>query len=208
LGAQAPRQFEQVVGVHTGVLALVLGQRPLPPVAALQALVELDVEVLGQSSGQADAAPAERHRRHLRVEHAGELELVRPLEGEDVVLGVVEHLDDPRLGEDRHQRRQVGDRQRIDQDVAVGAADLDQTQALAVGEQRVRLGVHRDRALPEQPARQLTQRLVGIDVGRGDRGFAGNGHAVALWGPWRTATSDRRENACRRPVLARHEPRP
>ena len=69
----------------------------------------------------------------------------------DVVVAAVDHLEDRRVGEDRRERRQVAERQWIDQPrCAAERGQLHEADLLGVVVQAVGLGVDADRAAPDQ----------------------------------------------------------
>src|ERR1041384_5831938 len=113
--AKPVAQGEEMADVLRGVALLVGRERPARPVAALHVLRELHADLAFEERLQAELGPPAEARRDVRVEDAGEGESEIALEERDVVLGGVEDLFDGRVGQHRGERREIAERQRIDQ---------------------------------------------------------------------------------------------
>jgi hypothetical protein len=96
---------------------------------------------------------------------------------DEIVVARVQHEQALRLGEQRRQRPEIWQRERIDQpDAAVRRADLDQRQALGIVMQAVAFGVERQRRRRGQLAHGL--REVGGLAGPADGGQIGGQDAL------------------------------
>ena len=81
----------------------------------LAALAELDAQLVAHQRLQADLGVTEEPRRDRRIEHRAKREAeVAPQRG-DIVVAAVDDLEDRWVGEDRRERREITERERIDQ---------------------------------------------------------------------------------------------
>ena len=144
-----------------GVVLLRARERPAGPVAALHVLGELHAEVAIEERLEAELeAPAEA-RRGVRIEDRGEVEGVLALEERDVVLGGVQDLLDRGVREERPERGEVAEGERVDQaDGPARVGDLEEADLLVIVVEAVGLGVDRERGGAFERAGEVAQ-LVG-----------------------------------------------
>jgi hypothetical protein len=148
-----------VADVGGRVVDLRGGQRPCGPVVALARRRQRDAQPGLEQRVEAERLAAEEARGDGRVEDGVEGEAEAALEMGQVVVGGVQDQQRTRLGEDRRQRRQIGDGERVDQpDTAVGAGQLQQGQALRIVMEAVALGVERDFRLRGERLRGARER--------------------------------------------------
>ncbi len=161
------------MGVEPGIVEQVGRKRALPPIGPLVALVEMDAELLLQEIPQAVLAPPQRATGHACVEQVGELNPKVAFETDYVVFGAVQDLLNRRVGEDRFERREVAQRQGINQVVGTRRRELDEADALSVGIQAVGLGIDCKVRLSGENRRQAKEGFsFGDEDGRRQEAFA------------------------------------
>src|SRR5207248_1293889 len=136
---------EQVlhVGRRVGQLRWIEG--PPRPVVLLPRRRQRHAEVRLQQHVEAERLAAQEAGRDGGVEHRGERESVAALEMHQVVVTGVDDERAARVGEERPERREVGQRQRVYQPHgAVRQADLHEREPLRVVVQAVAFGVESD----------------------------------------------------------------
>src|SRR5262249_12204115 len=106
-------QLEQMEDVLEGVRLLLGGQRSSRPVVLLSRLDRLHTEVRSQKAVEAQGLDAEEAGRERRVEERRDRESVEALEIGQIVVGGVQHFPDARIGEQRPQRRERRQRERV-----------------------------------------------------------------------------------------------
>ena len=134
-------------------------------------LGELDAEqrLHQRGVGQRRAEAGER-RRDLRVEQAAQRRAAGAPQDRQVARPRVQQLAPGRIGEERAERRQVGDPHRVDQRDLAGDGDLDDAEPRAVGPLEDELGVEGDVGRGGLPAGGGRGERVGtIDPGGGSR---------------------------------------
>jgi len=112
---QQLRQTVQMAGILRRVADHFAGEGALRPVGALKLFVEGDAEILAEDVGQPDLLLAEKLAGDHGVEEPAHLEAEIPVQAADVVIGGMEELANGGIGQHRRQRREVADRQGIDE---------------------------------------------------------------------------------------------
>ena len=121
-------------------------------------LGELHAGILLEQRGEADGRLARELGRDPRVEQPRGAEPVVTVQHPKIVVGVVEGLLDPRIGEHGPDRGEIGDGEGIDQRGPVRGRDLDEVDPVAVAVKAGRLRVHGDARLPSDRGDQLGER--------------------------------------------------
>ena len=156
-----------MLGVGRGVREHGGGQRAPRPVGLLVLFRELHPRVLLQERGQSHRRLAGELRRDARVEQGPRPEAVVPVEDAQVVVGIVEDLLDPGVREELADRRQIGDRERVDDGGGGGARQLDQEDAVTIAMKARRFGVGGHERLAAERGDGVGQRVGRADVARG-----------------------------------------
>src|SRR5690606_6649193 len=137
---QAVAQVDQVMRIQPGVRQQRRRQRPLAPVGALEAFVELDTKLFFEQTAQPDPVSPEDAAGDHGVEQIAKREAKIALETDQIVLGGVKNFLDVRIGKQSLQGTEIVQREWIDQVIVAGIGELNQTDLFAVGEQAVRFG--------------------------------------------------------------------
>ena len=144
---QSRGQRQQVAYVIERVFDLLGGQRAARPVSARVGLGELlsqesahsfRVADLGGQAGESGGDLGVKHRPHQARERQQHLE---------VLAGGMHDLDDAGGGQHARQRRQIGERERIDAHGVVRRRQLHEAQLRAIGALAQELGVQADARL-------------------------------------------------------------
>ena len=142
-------------GVVRGIADHLRRQRPARPIRLLQFFVERDAEIPLQERGQPDRLQPDQLRRDHRVEHIVELHAVVALQRANVVIGAVQHLFLCGVGEERQQRVEGGQGERVQKHRLPGDRDLNQTDLFLIVMETVRFRIDGDPLLPGQRGGQL-----------------------------------------------------
>ncbi len=137
-----------MTGIEDRVPLHRLRQRPLGPVGALELLVELNAEVLVDERSEPQRRLAGQPRGDHGVEQAVDASAVGAVEHPEVVVGAVQDLDPPTVGQLLEQRPHVEAGERVDEQILLADGDLQKAQFLGIVVKRVRLGIHGQRAGP------------------------------------------------------------
>jgi hypothetical protein len=139
---QPVRERFQIMRVVARVNFHPFGQRTPRPVGLLRTFVQLHAEKFFDERTQAELPFAQKPRGEHRVENRGRRELVMFFQQAQIVIRRVknefvgvEHVE---------QRIKIYFRERVNQHVAVGGADLDEADFFGIGVQAVGLGVERE----------------------------------------------------------------
>src|SRR3989304_3400732 len=124
---------------HLPAARRAFAKRALPPIGALKALVNLDIELLLQDVPQTGPLSAEGAAGDAWVEEIIHLEPEIARQASDVVRGGGEDLLDLGIREDWSQTAQVGEGQGIDQVIGAPLRELRERHGHAVGVKAVGL---------------------------------------------------------------------
>src|SRR2546429_135374 len=146
------------VGEHGG------GEWPARPVGLLVLFGELHAYVLLEQRRQAHGGLASELRGDPGVEQPSCAESVIPVEGPQVIVGVVEDLFDFRVGEQAADRGEVRHRQRVDDHRAGRTRQLDEKDPVAVAVEARGLRVRGDERFSRECRDRLRERFRCADV--------------------------------------------
>ena len=167
LGVQDIAQGQQVARVHLGVAAVAGWQRAARPVVGLMLLAVADAEQVLQHVTQADALVATDTRGRQGIEDIRHIEIEIALEAYEIIFGGVEDDLDGGVGEDGREGAEVGEGERIDEQIFGRRRELDQAGAAAIGVQAVRLGVAGNARLRAQALDRGFEGAAVVNVGGG-----------------------------------------
>ncbi len=150
-------QGQQVAHVGAGVAQRRGRHRPHSAIMALEALLQPDVEQIGQQVGQAVTPDAEQTGGDHRVEYGRDAPAEVTAEGQDIALRRVEDLGVARVIEQLGERRQFLQRLGVDDPLVGAVSQLDQADTRPIGVEGVGFGVHRDQRCLAQVGQHLRQ---------------------------------------------------
>lgn len=162
-GAETVREFFEVMSVvacipfHPGI------QRPDGPVGFLWSLFEFYPKKALDQVGESELAQADEAGCEHRVEDGFGLEGVVLAEQTQVVIGAVHEQLVP--GQGAEERHQVDGGQGVHEAVAIGGADLEQTEFFRVGVQAVSLGIDRHPGGGREDRQELLERFRRVNHG-------------------------------------------
>ena len=160
-------QGQQVMGVDLGIAERAFRQRTLRPVEFLVLLAVAHAEQIFQHIAQADALIAADAGSRHRVEDGPHIEIKVALETDEVVFGGVEDLLDGGIGQDGAERTDIGDGQRIDEQVFAWRGQLDEAGGSAIGVHAVGFGIAGDALLPREAPYRTDKGAAVVDVAGG-----------------------------------------
>src|SRR4029077_549101 len=161
------RQRKKIFGVVDGVLDHLVRKRAQRPVCFLRSLGKLHAKVPGHQRGQTEFPIAAKPRGDHGVENIGGREPASALQHPQIVIRAVQN--ELSGGESLVERLGGKPDQRVDQDIFLRGADLEEAELLEITVKAVRLGIQGNTRKGSKPCDKFRQAL-----GIGDQGSAIN----------------------------------
>ena len=141
--------------IHLRVPAMAIGQRTLRPIVGLMLFGVTDAQQVFQHIAQAEARISADAGGSHGIEDGMDIEIKIALETDQIVFRSVENYLDVPIRKNSAQGADIGDLQRVDQDIAIRRRQLDQAGLAAVGMQAVGFGIASDTRLGPQGIDQM-----------------------------------------------------
>jgi hypothetical protein len=165
---QSVPEREEVAHVLGGVPLLSRLEGPARPVASLHVLREANAQVVLKERLKAELDPPAEARRRVGVEDRRKLEAEVALQERDVVLCGMQHLFDRGTRQDRAQRSEVAENERVDQTHrSARVGDLENADLPIIVVEAVGFGVDRERGGALERTGEIGQLFWGADPAEG-----------------------------------------